>query len=640
MLKRLQQKDVKVRILMWVVVLMVGGMMVITLVPGPVGSVGENPNVVAKVDGQEIQLADVRRLMARFERQQSIPRALQALYAQQILHELIFNRLFELEAKRLGIHVSEEEQAERIKQLLPGVVAGDTFVGPERYAGEVQQRFQMTVPEFEDLAVRKPLLEEKFRQLVTDGLRVSPEEVEHEFRQRNEKVKIEYVLIKPEQLESQVPLGEAELAQYFEKNKARYRVPERRSVRYALLDRNQLRQRVSVSEAELRTYYNEHLDRYRIQNRARVSHILFKTIGKSDAEVEEIRKKAEDVLKKGKRGAKFEDLAKQFSEDTTKDAGGDLGWIVQGQTVPEFEHAAFTLPKGAISDVVKTQYGFHIINVVDRETARTQSFEEVRGSILGIVTNEKAERKVGELADRLAAAVRQSSRRALEEFAKEFGLMVGESGPIGVGDPVGDLGKAAELHETLLRLRPGELSLPVRIDRGYVVLTVKEILPEHQATLAEVREKVVGNYRREKAAELARRRAEELAQRAQSGEGLGQAAKGLGFELKTSAPFARTGSIPDLGGARQLAAAFGMAPGQISGAKALGTNWVVYGVVEREEAKAEELEKQRKEIEEQLHQTKRSLAYEAFRSALQERMKREGRLHINTENFKRLAQPL
>jgi len=603
-----------------------------------VGSIGESANAVADVGGQEISVDEVRRQLLRIERHQSIPRALQALYARQILDQLIFERLLEFEAKRLGIRVSDEERAERIRRLLPTAFVGDAFIGMDRYAAEVQQRFDMSVGEFEEL-IRQSLLEEKFRRLVSDGVSVSLEEVEQEFWRRNEKVKIEYALIKPTELEARVGVAEAELAQYFEKNKDRYQVPERRSARYLLLDLNQLRQGISVPEADLRAYYNQNIDRYRIQNRARVSHILFKTVGKTDAEVEETRKKAEEVMKKARRGARFEDLAKEYSEDTTKEAGGDLGWIVQGQTVPEFEQAAFAIPKGAISDLVKTQYGLHIIKVVDRETARTQSFEEVRGSILPILAGEKAERMAQELADKLAEAVRKSSRRPIAELAKEFNLKVEETRPIARGEPAGELGAAPGLHDELFRLGTGELSRPIRLDRGYAVLTVKEIQPAHQGTVAEVRDKVVADYRRQKAAELSKTRAEELVERARTAEGLGRAAKALGFELKTSEPFARTGAVPSLGSARQLAAAFAMAVGETSAATPLGPDWLVYRVVAREEIKVEELEKQRREIQQQLLQTKRSLAYDAFREALEERMKKEGKLRINAENYKRLTSP-
>jgi len=439
-----------------------------------------------------------------------------------------------------------------------------------------------------------------------------------------------------------VEVNGADLASYFEKNKARYQVPERRSARYVLLSLEELRRKAQVSEGELRAYYNEHIDRYRVSNRVHVSHILFKTIGKTDAEVEEIRKKAEEVLTKARRpGVNFEELAKRYSEDTAKEKGADLGWIIQGQTVPEFEQAAFSLPKGAISDLVKTQYGFHIIRVLDRETARTKTLEEVRGEIEPEIIAEKSERLANEQADKLAAAVRQSSRRPIEEIAKEFGLSVRELPLMAVGDSAGELGSAPAVPEALFRLppHPGELSPPVRTDRGYVVASLKEVQPAHPGTLAEVRERVVADYRREKATELARVRAQELARRAKASGNLAQEAKALVLEVKTSEPFARSGSVPDVGSAQQLLAAFTAPMDTVSAPVLLGTRWCVYRVLDREEPKAEDFAKQRPEIEASVLQAKRQMAYEAFRSELEERLRREGKLHIYPQNLKGFATP-
>jgi len=636
MWKALRKRDVLVRILLGVVVVMLAAGMLIYLVPGQGTSTGSPADIVAEVGGQPVTAVEVRRQLLRIERGGNIPRALEPLYTQQIVNQLVFERMLELEAKRLGLRVTDEERAERIRQMMPTAFAGETFVGMDRYAAEVEQRTGLGVAEFEEL-VRQALLEEKFRRLVTDGISITPEEVQQEFRRRNEKIKIEYVLIKPEELEPKIAASDAELAAYFDQNKARYVVPDRRVVRYASLDLNQLRQRIAVSDEELRAYYNQHINLYRIQNRVRIGHILFKTIGKTDAEVEETRKKAEEVLKKAKRGAKFEDLARQYSEDTTKEKGGDLGWIVQGQTVPEFEQVAFRLPKGAISDLVKTQYGFHIIKVVDREAARTQSFEEVRGSILPILDREKADRLATEQADKISAEVRKSPRGSLDETAQRFNLTVGETRPVSPSDSVSELGNAPELRDAISRLRVGELSYPIRTDRGYVVLTVKEIQPTHAGTLAEVRDKVVVDYRRDKAVELARTRAEEMRKRAQSREGLAVVAKGLGFEAKTSEPIARSGTVPGVGSARQFSAAFSLPVGQVGAPTPLDANWLVYRAVAREEAKVEDFEKQRKEIEQQVLQSKRQLTYEAFRLALEQRMKQEGKLKIMPENLKRLG---
>ncbi len=645
MLKTLQQRNRMVKIVLGVLLGLICLAMVITLVPGPVGSLGNSPDVVANVGGQDITLLEVRRQLDQLTRGQTMPPMLKGLYTRQILNQMIFERALEVEAKRLGLQVTPEEQAERIKQMLPMVFNGDTWVGKDRYALEVEQRAGMSVPEFE-AAIRQSLLVEKFQRLVTAGITVSQSEVENEFKRRNEKVKIEYALVKPADLASSINPTDAELEAYFNKNPSHYPVPEKRSAQFALLDLALLHQKTAIGDDELRAHYSAHLDRYKVQDRVHVEHILFKTVGKTDAEIAEIRKQAEDVLKKAQHSSNFEDLAMKHSEDTTKDKGGDLGWIVRGQTVPAFEQTAFSLPKGAISDLVRTEYGFHIIKVLDKETAHTKPFEDVRGSILSTLLDDKVQALANKMDDEMATTVRQSSSQSLDQFAKALEsvdplarqcLVMGVTPPATMTEPVGDLGNSPELHDALFRMRQGELSLPLRLDRGYVVLAVNQIEPAHAAKFTEVREKVLADYRQEKSGELARARAEELSRRVRSGEDLAKAAKALGLEVKTSDSFPRTGSIPGLGSAKAVEAAFAMPIGQASDAVSLDGNWLVYRVLVREEPNPDDLAKQRQGIEDQLLQGKRAAAFEAFRSALEDRMKREGKLVINQDAMKRLT---
>jgi len=638
MFEGLRKNKIWARALLGVVVGVIAVSMLVYLVPGQGTSDRVSGDVVAEVGGRPITMVEMRSELRRLETGRSIPKALLPLYTQQLLNSLVAQHAIEYEAGRLGIRVTDEERAERIRLLLPNLFTGGAFVGMEQYSAEVQLRYQMSVSEFEE-RIRQGLLDEKFRRLVTDGITFTAAEVEEEFRRRNEKVTLEYVVFQPEELEANVTASDAELTAYFDKNKERYVVPEKRVVRYALLDVNTLRQKTTVSEDDLKAYYNEHVDRYHVQDRARVSHILFKTIGKTDAEVEETRKKAEDVLKKIRKGAKFEDLAKQYSEDTTKEKGGDLGWILLGQTVPEFEKAAFSLPKGTITDLVKTQYGFHIIRVTDREVARTKPLDEVRAEIQAVVSAEKADRQSTQLADQMAAAIRQSGRRPLDELAKQFSLTVAETRPVAATDTILELGTAPELRDAIFRLRVGDLSAPIRSERGYLVLSVKEVLASHPGTFAEVRDRVLADYRREKAVELAKSRAEDLAKRLQGKESFATAAKALGVEVKKSEPFNRSGSVAGVGSGRQLSAAFRMNAGQTSQATEAGANWVVYRVVAREEPKPEEFVKQRREVEQQVLQAKRAMAFEAFRTALEERLKQEGKLKINTDALKRLNSP-
>ncbi|HTP44139.1 MAG TPA: peptidylprolyl isomerase [Candidatus Acidoferrum sp.] len=642
MLKGIQQRDLErnrwIKITMTVLLVLISLSMLTYLVPGLTNtSATGSPDSIARVGSTDISVADVQRQLNQLTRGQNIPPMLKGMYSKQVLDQMIFQHALELEARRLGIPVTPEEMTERIKQIIPTAFSGDTWL-KDRYEAEVQARSGgMSVSQFEEF-LRNEMLLERFHALITDGITVSPMEIEQEFRRRNEKVQVQYAAIKPEELAPSIHPTDAQLSAYFAKNSSKYQVLEKRSARYALLDLNKLRAHTQVGDETLRAYYNAHIDQYKVENRVHVEHILFKTIGKTDAEIAEIRQKAEDVLKQAKKGANFEELAKKYSEDdATKPKGGDLGWIVEGQTVPEFQQAAFSLPKGSISDLVKTQYGFHIIKVLDRETAHTKSFEEVRDTIVPIVLDEKVRADADNISNQMASAVRQSNRQSLDDLAKKFNLEVGDTPPASVTDPVGDLGNSPDLHQILFQLRPGELSSPLQTEKGFAILTVKDVQPAHQGTLAEVRDRVLSDYQQEQSVQLARSKAEDLAKRTAAGESFEQVAKSLGIDLKTPDPFSRTGSIPDLGSGRQLEAAFSTPVGQVSTPTQLGSAWVVYKVVAHQPVILADLAAQSSQIEQQLLQAKQGAAFDAFRTALEDRLKREGKLTINNDALKRLS---
>jgi peptidyl-prolyl cis-trans isomerase D len=624
------------RILLGAVVLVLAGGMLLYLVPSMPGTGDAAPDAVATIGDESVSTTEVRQRLSEIEQRNPTPNAkmLEPFYARQILNELIFQKELEYEAKRLGIRVSDQERAERIRQFLPTAYNGDTFVGMDRYAAEVQARFQMSVPVFEEL-IRQSLLQEKFRKLVTDGISVGPAELQEEFRYRNEKLKLDYVLLKPEDLEAKITPSEVEIQAAYDKTKAKYMVPEKRVVRYALVDANRIRQNTQISDDDLKLQYQQDIQQYQVPNRVHVEHILLTTVGKTDAEVAEIKAKAEDILKQAKKGAKFEDLAKKYSEDPgTKDKGGDLGWITQGQTVKEFENTAFTLPKGSISDLVKTEYGFHIIKVLDKETAHTKPFEEVKDSIRAPLLLSKADKEAGDLADKLSAAIRQSNKVTLDDLAKQYHLTVGETRPIAATDAIIELGNSKEVKDAIFSQRVGDLSLPIHTDRGYLVLSVKEVQPSHQGTLQEVRDRVVADVKQAKATELARQKADELEKHLRSGEKFDSAAKALGLDPKTSDLFARNGSIAGAASGKQLSAAFQMKPGDVGAPLSLGTNWFVYRVAEKQEPNLADFDKQKKDLTDQVLQQKRSVAFSAFQTALEKRLKQDGKLKIMPEKLK------
>src|SRR5215475_9104254 len=302
------------RILLGAVVLVLAGGMLLYLVPSMPGNGGDAPaDAVATVGGDAITTGDVRDRLREYEQRSPGPQfqMMQQYYVGTILRDLVFQKELEYEAKRLGIHVTDRERADRIRQILPMTYNGDTFVGMDRYAQVVQERAQMTVPQFEE-AIRQSLLIQKFQKLVTDGISVGPQELQDEFKYRNEKVKLDYALIKPEDLQAKINLTEDEIKAAYDKNRASYMVPEKRIIRYALVDANQVRQSTQITDDELKAQYQRDIQQYQVPDRVKVEHILLMTVSKTDAEIAEIKQKAEDVLKQAKKpGAKFEELAKK-----------------------------------------------------------------------------------------------------------------------------------------------------------------------------------------------------------------------------------------------------------------------------------------------------------------------------------------
>ncbi|HXH66309.1 MAG TPA: peptidyl-prolyl cis-trans isomerase, partial [Candidatus Limnocylindrales bacterium] len=483
---------------------------------------------------------------------------------------------------------------------------------------------------------KQGLVEEKFRKLITDGISASPAEIQDEFKSQNEKVKLDYVLIKPEDLESKITPTDAEIKSYYDQNKAKFQIPEKRVIRYALLDLGQLRQNTLVTDDELKVVYQQNIQQFQVPNRVHALHILLLTTGgKTDAEVAEIKKKAEDILAQSKKkGANFEDLAKKYSEDPgSKSKGGDLGWVLQGQTVPEFEKAAFSLNKGEISDLIKTQYGFHIIKVLDKETAHTKTFDEVKDELRPNFLLNKVDQEASKTADQISADIRQSNKTTLDQLAQKYRLAISETHPVGPGEPVLELGNGQDIKDEIFHLRQGDLSLPLRTDRGYVVLSLRQSFSAHQGTLEEVRDKVVTALKQQKAKELTQAKAQDLEKRVKSGEKFAPAAKALGLDPKTSDPFARNGSVANLGSGKQLGPAFSLKVGQVGAPLNLGSNWIVYQVAERQDSNPADFEKQKRELTDTLLKQKRELAFSAFQTSLNDRLKQEGKLKLYPEKM-------
>src|SRR5436309_1754803 len=405
----------------WVILIFIFSVTLVTLyIP-----FGDLPNVsitndVASVGHDSISSHEFQSAYRNYVdrmRGQLNPEMLRAFrFDRQIMDALVTRHVMMAEARRLGLTSSSAEVEQKILEN-PVFRENGTFIGRDRYQAILQQN-NLTIDEFE-LNVANEILTDKLRSFVTAAVQVSDKDVEEEYRRRNEKAKLSYFVVDAAKLEDKVTPADSEQHGYYDKNKAKYTVNEKRKAKYIFLESLKLRQQVTVSDDELRQYYEQHKAEYMIPERVKAQHILFKTQEKTPEEVEKIKEKARQVLERAKKGEDFGALAKQFSEDSSASNGGDLGDFGRGQMVPEFERVAFSLGVGAISDLVQTQFGIHIIKVTGKQDARERPFEELKEAIRPIVETRKAEQKGSDLAQQIA--VELVNNKSLDAVAAKFG---------------------------------------------------------------------------------------------------------------------------------------------------------------------------------------------------------------------------
>src|SRR5579863_4792168 len=375
-----RSRDKAVRILLSGLLLIVALSMVTYLIPSYGSGDRGQDSVIAQVGKEDITLREAQLSIQAAMRGRQVPPEMLAYYVPQLIEQMINDRSMAYEAKQLGLKVSDEDTSNAIRLTLPQLFPDGKFVGRETYAA-LLERENLTIPEFESDVARQVLVT-RLKQILVEGIVVSPEEIEREYRRRKEKVKIAYVKISPDKVKSAVEISPAEMKDYFDKNRPLYTVPEKRNLAILVLDRAKIEQSISPTEAELKRAYANEKDKFRTQERVKARHILLKTTDKSPAEDAKLKAKAEELLKQIKGGADFADLARKNSEDPgSAKKGGDLDWIVRGQTVKPFEETAFSLKPGELSGVIKTDYGYHIIQVLDHQQAHQQTFEEAKAQL-------------------------------------------------------------------------------------------------------------------------------------------------------------------------------------------------------------------------------------------------------------------
>jgi peptidyl-prolyl cis-trans isomerase D len=605
--------------------------------------------IVATVAGEDIHTTEVQQQARRMVEQQ-FPRGgaqanmLLPFFAQRAFDDLVNEKILIAEARRMGLKATDDDLRDYLHQgqLGQNIFPDGKFIGQEAYQ-DLVSRFGYTVPVFEGL-VKDDIVVTKLRTLVSSSASVTDAEIRQQFDKQNTKVKFDYAFIKKDDILKSLHPADAELKAYFDLNQKTYvnSIPEKRQLKYVVFDTAKLVTQTEVTQPDLQSYYDQHLDEYRVPEQVNVRHILIKSPlpgpdGKVDPKEQDVaRAKAQDVLKQVKAGGNFADLAKKYSDDPgSAKNGGSLGFIGKGRTVPEFEKAAFSLPKGGTSDLVQSSYGFHIIHVDDKQDAHLKSVDEIKGQIEPLIKQQKAGQAGQAAAAELLSQARSSS---LEKAAAGKGLQVITTDFVTRNNLLPGIGTDPQFTTAAFGQTANAPPDQVQLHDGFAIYQVMAVKPPSTPTFEEIRSRVEQEFKNERASSLLAQKTQELSDRAKADHDLKKAAKELGAEYKTSDLVAPDGQVPDIGSMTGPAAvAFSLKPGEISGPINSATTGAVLSVTGRQAPTEADFAAKKDQIRDALMQNKQAEVFGLFLGNLRDQMDKSGKIKKNQKELDTLT---
>ncbi len=583
------------------------------------------PNeVLARVGDHEITVARFRQLyLAQLQsyRLQSSGEVTEEVLRslgidRQLLQALISRYAALSEADRLGLTVSDAEVRQRIVSL-PGFQENGQFVGEQRYRQALQfQRPPLTPAQFEE-EVRRDILFERLEAAVTGWVTVSDDEIADEYRRRNEKVRVELVAFRGDDYRDDVEASDEEVQALYDESPLAYEEPEKRQLRFLLVDESAIFETLAPADTEIRQYYEANIAQYTTPGQVRASHILLRTEGLDESEVEA---RAGELADEARAGADFAALAREHSDDEATAAdGGDLGLFGRGRMVAEVEAAAFALDVDDVSDPVRSAFGFHVIRVTEKQEETTQPLDEVREAIENTLKNERASARAAALGRAIAAEA--STPEELERAAAARGLELQESGFVAAGEPILGLGFAPRISAEAFQMEEGTVAGPLQTPTGPAFITVIGRQEPVVPPLEDVRDDVRRDVLRRKALEHARQRADEAVAALQGGD-FRTAAEDAELTVTASELIARGAAFPGIGVSPALErAAFELAVGGVSDVVDTGTDTLaVLHLVEREDVTTEQIAEARDALRAELLQNRQNEFYSSYMSQVQQQL--------------------
>jgi len=615
--------------------------MVTYLIPGFGGTQrtnSVNDGVLADIGNTQLTAQEVVTAMQAIIQRGQLPPEMVDVYVPQIVDEMVQQRAIAYEFEHLGLKVSDDEVLVGLQSVNPQYFKDGVLISKDEYAQRLAAQGMTLQDGVDDM--RRTLMLVKVKNIVYASILVPDKEVLDEYRRQKERVTIEYLGFAPAKFQVDVKPTEQELHAMFEAHHADYNTPEKRTFQVLIVDQAKMEQSMVIPDAELQAAYNASMDNFRMPDRVKAQHILIKTQNKSDAEKKAALAKAEDLLKQLKAGADFSELAKKNSDDGSGSKGGDLGWFVRGQMVPEFDKAAFALKPGELSGIVTSEYGYHIIKLNEKENARVKPFEEVKAELAAEVKKQRITDQMQKTADGAHDALAKSPGSAAE-IAKKFGVDLVTVTDAAPGSPVPTLGSVPEIDSALAQMKPNDVSpvLSLPANRLVVAELTKRDTPR-PATFEEVEGKVRDRLISEKSVAVAKSKAQEAADKLRKGEDIEKVAKEYKLEVNKPAEFGRADSVEGLGQAAYVRDAFTHPVGSVLGPTDIMNRNVVYKVTAKQEPDMAAFAAEKESIRSSLRQQKAGERWNLFMDSVTSKLTSEGKLKVNHELVQKLAAAL
>ena len=623
MLEKIRTRKLFIQIVLGFVILVF-----VAFYAGDFASSGPDPSrYIATVGPEQVSLIEYQNMLQMMEQQQKqyfrqeMNPQMWAFLKQQTVDTLVDRKLLLIEAKKAGIKASDEEVRRKILSS-PYFSENGNFVGMEQYRARVNAIFHMDVPSFESM-IKEDIVVSKFDDLLTAGILVGDQELEEQYRKSSLTATIDYVKFQSDQADVSVTPEEARA--YYDSHKKEFETGELRKVQYLWLSHSSDKNRVQIPEQELRDFYDKNEARFSRPEQVQARHILLTLAGKKE---EDVKKLADDLVRQLRGGADFAALARQYSEDPgSKERGGDLGLFPRGRMVPEFEKAAFSQQPNTIGDPVKTEHGYHIVQVVSKQAAYKMEFPLVKDQIYRELSQPKAVENAKNQASKVHEEITKN-KKSLADVAK---IQLVELKTTDYFSKDQDLaGLSPSFRAAAFELKKGDIGEPVQVFQDYAILQLVDTKPSQLEAFDKVQAKASEKVRAEKISQAAKLKADAFYATVAAATDLKAAATASKLEVKTSEPFTQDGYINDVGNAKEIGEkAFAMNPGQISQPVKADEGYIVFQLKEKKTFDPAQYTKDKDRLRQQLASQKENAFVRSYRDMLRKKYEKE--IWINQE---------